>query len=198
MKLGSFTKAVLAVSVAICPAVISAETNPSTADEIEVYSAIVQNTLSRDSYWLIQAADQARIERTKDRGVDWANGIIQEEKLAGDEKTAAEDWVAKIYQPHLFTNQLSLPIKWRLVTERDFNSFPKRDPSGWWKVFHEKFPDVAGIISPSRVGLSKDRQTAFVHWTMSFGSEGGKSSYLVLKKQAGRWRVERTLRKIMA
>jgi hypothetical protein len=188
---------VLAGSVVLSLGARCAETNSPTADEIEVYSAILKNTQNSESRWLMQPENPAGIARTQNQVITYAK-IIDDEKLSGDEKAAAEDWVGKIYQPHLFTNQLSLPIKWQLVTEQDLKSLSNANAGGWWKSFHKKFPGTKGIITASRVGLSKDRQTAFLHWTTSFGELGAESSYLILKKREGRWRIEKRLRTIMA
>ena len=180
--------------VAFCPAAISTETNSATADEIDVYSTLLQ----KNETWLIQPQDPSHIARTKEQVLAYAKKLIGDEKLVGDEKEAAEDWVRKVYEPNLFTNKLSLPIKWQLVTEQDFASFPKEESRAWWDAFRKKYPGVKGIVTASRVGMSNDRQTAFLHWTTSVGPLGVESSYLVLKKRDGRWRVERMLQTIMA
>jgi hypothetical protein len=62
-----------------------------------------------------------------------------------------------------------------------------------WEAFHREFPDSAGWISFSRVGLSNDAGQAVVSVSSTRGSLDGSGHLVFLRKEAGVWRIKKTI-----
>jgi hypothetical protein len=63
------------------------------------------------------------------------------------------------------------------------------DPDAGWKSFHAQFPDSAGLMSLSRIGLSKDRRQALVFISVGSWSLAGYGAYYLLAREPTGWTI---------
>jgi hypothetical protein len=62
-----------------------------------------------------------------------------------------------------------------------------------WRNFYEAYPDAAGLVTVSRVGLSRDKTRALFYLGRVRGSLDGHGQLHLLEKEGGEW-VERRVR----
>lgn len=67
----------------------------------------------------------------------------------------------------------------------------ERDPRAYWATFFRLYPGSPGRIDVSRVGLSRDGQSALVLIEYGCGDLCGGTLYVLLQKEGTRWRVTR-------
>ena len=65
-------------------------------------------------------------------------------------------------------------------------------PHELWDAFHARFPGFLGWTHLSDVGFSKAGDQALVYVTTMEGPLDGSGHWLLLGREAGRWRVIRT------
>ncbi|MCY7378167.1 MAG: hypothetical protein LH467_02370 [Gemmatimonadaceae bacterium] len=65
-------------------------------------------------------------------------------------------------------------------------------PTSYWSAFYQRFPGSPGLIEMSRVGFGRDGSSALVLVEYGCGGRCGGTIYVLLARQAGRWRVIRT------
>jgi hypothetical protein len=93
---------------------------------------------------------------------------------------------------------VGVPIVW--FDKADWEALqPAVRPSGFmldtkWSAFHHRFPNSAGWMDLSGVGLSADGRQALVHVWSGSASLAGAGFFFLLEKRAGRWViVEKTM-----
>lgn len=67
----------------------------------------------------------------------------------------------------------------------------QRDPNDYWTAFFRRYPGSPGRIELSRVGFGRDGNSALVHVEFGCGGRCGSTLYVLLARQAGKWRVIR-------
>ena len=67
----------------------------------------------------------------------------------------------------------------------------QRDPNDYWTAFFHSYPGSPGRIELSRVGFGRDGNSALVHVEFGCGGRCGSTLYVLLARQAGKWRVIR-------
>lgn len=65
-------------------------------------------------------------------------------------------------------------------------------PDGWQR-FHLQFPNAAGLIRISRIGMDKNRTTAVLYFAHQEGYLSGGGTTLVLRKQNGKWTSDQSI-----
>lgn len=96
-------------------------------------------------------------------------------------------------------NEVRVPIRLsevdgrpvHLLTDSDLAELfrQERDVDSNWKSFYLRFPDAAGLIGLSRIGLSENGGQALVYLSFSFGSLAGHGALFLLERRSGRWRI---------
>lgn len=61
-----------------------------------------------------------------------------------------------------------------------------------WKSFYTKYPDAGGIMAFSRVGFNEKRDRALVYSTIGCGWLCGTGHYFLLKREPGKWILEKS------
>jgi hypothetical protein len=65
-------------------------------------------------------------------------------------------------------------------------------PDGWQR-FHLQFPNAAGLIRISRIGMDKNRTTAVLYFAHQEGYLSGGGTTLVLRKKDGKWTSDKSI-----
>jgi len=82
-----------------------------------------------------------------------------------------------------------------LVSDSDVRALRAEtsDPDAYWRAFHARFPETAGLTTTSGVGLSADRRQALVIVYHGCGGLCGHGHVVLLERGSdGQWRVHRT------
>jgi hypothetical protein len=67
----------------------------------------------------------------------------------------------------------------------------ERDPRSYWAAFYRLFPGTPGHIDVSRVGFSRDGNTALVLLEYGCGGRCGGTLYVLVHRVGGRWFISR-------
>jgi hypothetical protein len=65
-------------------------------------------------------------------------------------------------------------------------------PRSYWQAFYRRFPGSSGYIELSRVGFSRDGNTAMILIEYGCGALCGGTIYAVLERRSGKWHITRT------
>lgn len=65
-------------------------------------------------------------------------------------------------------------------------------PDGWQR-FHLHFPNAAGLIRISRIGMDKNRTTAVLYFAHQEDYLSGAGATLVLRKKDGKWTSDKSI-----
>jgi hypothetical protein len=60
---------------------------------------------------------------------------------------------------------------------------------GGWEAFHQKYPDVPGVMVASRPGINRDHDRAALYVGASCAKMCGGGALLFLSKESGEWKV---------
>ena len=111
--------------------------------------------------------------------------------LPGADSTAINDFAQRNLESHslryLSTLRLGIPIG--LVSRETLSSLPHGDPEKYWGEFYRRYPGSGGSISFSAIGYGPDGNLALLMVATGCGSLCGAGYNVVVKKDAGRWRV---------
>lgn len=89
---------------------------------------------------------------------------------------------------YALTPSFSPGREYRMLDQATFNAFFKRDGDGWEGV-DERHPGTLGIVEFSRAAIDAERGLALVYYAHGCGFLCGSGNLVVLRRDAGRWRV---------
>jgi hypothetical protein len=116
--------------------------------------------------------------------------------VQGSVPSAEPDTVISYVNKNKVASELllgELGFEYRLVSEKTVNQyFSDTGTATGWTGFYKTYPDSPGLLSVSRVGFNVRHDQALVYVAHSCGDLCGLGSYILLKKQADQWVIERT------
>lgn len=162
-------------------------------EELAVYEALLENKYIFEKTKLLVLQPQVYTGRSKEGMEAYKREIKQKLPEMSDE--VIEDFVRKVYLPHILNDQLKLKVKWVLLDKATLRSvFKLKEGQGiTWKQFYAEYPESSGSISLSRVGFDRSRTVAFVDVFHGYGEVGASADYYLLRKQNEKWIVEKNV-----
>lgn len=154
-------------------------------DEADVYEAVLKQMFGGDHAWrvLVVASQTGESMMYEHSGPDF-DGVGAD---------TFEDYREQNRSPKRFGRLQTLPAKLVLLDRREFSKMVRsRDGDGWTR-FEEKYPDSNGFIEFSAVGFGRTRSEALVYVSRNCGTACAAGWYVLLRRDAGGWRVEEQL-----
>jgi hypothetical protein len=95
----------------------------------------------------------------------------------------------RLRTPLRLTKIGGLPV--HIVTDEDVEQLfgPEDAPKLGWDEFAARFPNSAGLMRMSRIGLSEDGGQALVFVAVSRGPLDGHGSFYLLERRSGQWKL---------
>jgi hypothetical protein len=114
---------------------------------------------------------------------------------------ASDEVPAEMIRDHVEKNRESRPtwlelgrhVPVRLLSREEYHAIFTDGPDENWKRFYKRYPDATGIITISRVGLSRDKVLALFYMGVVRGPLNGEGQLNVVKKKGDEW-VEQPIR----
>jgi hypothetical protein len=103
------------------------------------------------------------------------------------------DFGAKNRRSRAVSPELTRLLPAQLMSREEGGAIFSEDADANWQHFYEAYPDSAGLLTISRVGLSRDRTRALFYLGQVRGSLDGHGQLHVLEKEGDEW-VERRVR----
>jgi hypothetical protein len=97
------------------------------------------------------------------------------------------DFGDKNRQSRMVWPELSQHLPARLLAGKDLMAISKGGPDDFWKRFYDKYPGAPGLLTVSRVGLSREKDRALFYVGLGSGSLAGHGQLHVLKKEGDLW-----------
>lgn len=154
-------------------------------EEAEVYEAVLRQMFGGNHAWrvLVVASETSESKMYGHSGPDFD----------GAGADTFEDYRAQNRVPKRFRQLQSLPAKLVLLERKEFSKIFRSSGDDAWSRFEEKYPDSNGFIEFSAVGFDRARDEALVYVSRSCGSACAAGWYVLLRRDAGGWRVENQL-----
>jgi hypothetical protein len=177
--------------------VLTAPLFPQVSPEVEkyaVYSALIKDMYVEDEIELLVIGQETGCqtpsdnEQVEEMRLDMEKHAI--ESLPELERATIADFRVRTKECHSLSQQLDIPIKYVLVTERELERlFPANEFDRAWSRFYSKYPKSSGIINFSNVGFNGDMNQAFVSTGRGCGGLCGAGYFVLLVKEQGVWKV---------
>ncbi|MGA8224586.1 MAG: hypothetical protein WB780_23275 [Candidatus Acidiferrales bacterium] len=160
-----------------------------TPDELDVYSATIQELLLKDH------GDPARVILRDRTSAGYPPGMATMKSTAENQKEVLEastletrdDFDRKNKAPCKLEPKIQPVERIRLLTQMDEQvSFPRG--SGSWKIFYANYPGATGFTLVSRIGFNSARDQALVYLGNSCELLCGHGYLVLLKKHNGKWK----------
>lgn len=162
----------------------AAASDDGLAEEYEVYGALIQSAY-HNALIIIEDTTANPVSRPFSPS-DAARFMRNYHPELGDEIWS--DFTTKNEKPSLLERRLTLSVKYVFISTQELQSIFS-DSSGW-DDFYAKYPGSQGVLTLSRVGFNKAKDTAVLYAANQFGGDGGEGNMVLLKKSAGRWTVQ--------
>jgi hypothetical protein len=154
-------------------------------DEADVYEAVLRQMFGGNHAWrvLVVASETGESRMYEHGGPDF-DGVGAD---------TFEDYRAQNRAPKRFGRLQSLPATLVLLDRGEFSKMFKTRGGDAWTRFEEKYPDSNGFIEFSAVGFDRTRDEALVYVSRNCGWSCAAGWYVLLRKDADGWRVEKQL-----
>lgn len=161
-----------------------------TPDELDVYSATIQELLLKDH------GDAARVILRDRTSAGYPPGMASMKSTAENEKEVMgastletrDDFDRKNKAPCKLEPKIQPLEKIQLLSHMDEQvSFPRG--SGSWKIFYANYPGATGFTLVSRIGFNSARDQALVYLGNSCELLCGHGYLVLLRKHDGKWKV---------
>jgi len=166
----------------VCPTV-SLENGNLTSDEMDIYSAIIEDFHKNAQIHIIQ---QTYEDPDSAADANYVFDIIESRSLTIDSVLVG------IYAKN---NTVSLNLLnnkgFNLIHKNEINCMFSVGCDEGWTTYYKKYKKSTGFIKFNRPGILND--TAIVDYGIYFDCLGAEGFFVVLKKTAGVWKVEQRL-----
>ena len=171
-------------------AATSATTAPqttATADEYDVYSALIQSV-----YIDAIQPKQIVIRHHRSPARHFSPRLAARAMKSfwpdlGDDILG--DFKAKNKTSSALERTFTLSVPYTLMSEQEVASIFSSTATGWDK-FYAKYPDAKGCLALSRVGFNQAKDTAVLYTEYRSGATAGEGDVVLMKKTDGRWTVQ--------
>lgn len=154
-------------------------------DDLAVYRAI----LSGPRY----SGSKIVVEEMSGRGGSIVYDMLNKEQVKGTSAMAIRNFKRWNLAPESlrWIGEISPRIEF-LSSEEEGQIFIGDMPGEGWSRFYQRYPGSGGLVSLSRIGFNDDHTEALVYVAHTCGSLCGSGEFVILKKDHGRWTIDRT------
>ncbi|HEX8138795.1 MAG TPA: hypothetical protein VF544_14605 [Pyrinomonadaceae bacterium] len=170
------------------------------AEEAAVYSALIEPIYVRNAGRPV-AAPEVVIQDQTTQGNYLLIGIAEYQSLEGmfealkrdfplADRATLDSFLAVNNQRHsMLRHPFLARTRSRLIGHEEVEGFYKTGPGSWWTGFYRKYPNASGFFTFSKVGFNPDMTQALVYRAFACNDTCGYSSYVLLVKEEGVWRI---------
>ena len=160
-------------------------------EEIAIYREIIrQGRGSAKTQILIHEESTGNTLQT----ISHAEQIKLMEELNSQEEMF-NDWKDKNNSRQIITKSLDLPIRYKILTRKDFDFiFKDNNLDATWHTFSKRYKNTDGFIRLSKPGFDAKREKSIVLVEYHCGPNCGTGRFLALKKDgSGNWETENSI-----
>jgi hypothetical protein len=84
-----------------------------------------------------------------------------------------------------------IAVRAAFLTADSLASLMQAGPMAYWRAIDERYPMSGGLITVSRPGVDRSASRAILYIGRGCGVRCGAWGYALLRKERGRWKVER-------
>jgi hypothetical protein len=161
-----------------------------TADEVDVYSATIQEVLLKDQDGTAKVILRERTSAGYPPGIASMKSTEDDEKdlLASINTETRADFDAQNKTSCILDPRIQPVERIQLLNARDERA-SLLGRVGGWKAFYKKYPGATGFTLLSRIGFDSAHDQALVYLGNSCGLLCGHGYLVVLRKHDGKWKV---------
>lgn len=174
-----------------------AETNLPYENEIErdeyyIYSLSIEHIYLRNllSHNKREVKTIVIISETSELNEYWRDKLIGDIEREGMQEELLEDWRKENWSTSLLQRKFDLSYEYKLVSKAELEEY---ESVNFFGEFYRRYPDSNGLISVSRIGFDKSKNTALIHLVHSYGILGARYDFIVLKRAEGVWNIVREI-----
>ncbi|MCK4748698.1 MAG: hypothetical protein KAT15_16710 [Bacteroidales bacterium] len=174
-----------------------AETNLPYESEIEreeyyIYSLSIEHIYLRNllSHNKREVKSIVIISETSELNEYWRDKLVGDIESVGMQEELLEDWRKENGSTSLLQRKFDLSYEYNLVSKAELERY---EGVNFFSEFYRRYPDSNGLISVSRIGFDKSKNTALIHVVHSYGILGARFNFIVLKRTEGVWNIERRI-----
>lgn len=163
-------------------------TTPLTAEDYEIYSAVIQSMFIDATHPAIVVIEESTTRANVGLfSLSDAVGAIEDQwPDLGDEALA--DFEATNQDSSALERGFTLSVDYSLISEQEIESI--FSAAGGWDDFYAKYPDSQGIFTLSRVGFNEAKDAAALYVANRMHGVGGGGQVVLMKKTADGWAVQ--------
>ena len=166
-------------------------------DEIEqkeysIYSLSIENIYMRNllSNHKSEIGSIVIISQTNELNEYWRDKLIDDIENENILEEAIEDWKKENESTRLLQRKFDLSYKYHLVTRTELDGY---EGDSFFREFYKRYPNSNGLISVSKIGFDKARNTALIHVIHSYGALGARYDFITLERTDSTWGIVRRI-----
>ena len=202
--IAALVAALLVLTAAGCGASVGTATSATSASTTSTTSAPTapQTTVTADEYDVYSALIQSvYIDPIQPKQIVIATVDTRQPTSFGEAAPAIKsfwpdlsddilgDFKAKNRSSSALERTFTLSVPYTLMSEQEVASIFSSSATGWDK-FYAKYPDAKGFLALSRVGFNQAKDTAVLYTEIRVALTAGEGDVVLMKKTDGRWTVE--------
>jgi hypothetical protein len=178
--------------ISAAPALSPVRVVCATADgdeEAAVYSTILNERFAKNPDKSVVVADRTF----------GAPGLAMEldreylkARLSPLSQATIESYKGRNKEPLHLKGFANAKVKYSLMTEGEWEELFEKDILSGWKSFRQRYADAAGVVRLSRVGFNPEGTQALVLLLYGCGEVCGEGTFILLTKEEGGWRIEKS------
>lgn len=130
------------------------------------------------------------ISQTDELDEYWRDKLVSDLENEGIQEEVVEAWRKENESTSLLQRKFDFKYEYHMVTRTELGEY---ESDHFFNEFYKRYPDSNGLISVSRIGYDKTRNTALIHVIHSFGTFGARYYFIVLQKSTGGWDIVRRI-----
>ena len=130
------------------------------------------------------------ISQTDELNEYWRDKFVDHLENESIQEEVIEAWRMENESTSLLQRKFDFEYKYHMVTRAELDEYQSES---FFSEFYKRYPDSNGLISVSRIGYDKTRNTALIHVIHSYGTLGANYYFIVLQKSTGGWDIVRRI-----
>ncbi len=161
-------------------------------DEYSIYSLSIEHVYMRNllSNHKSEIGSIVIISQTNELIKYWRDEFIDDIENEGIPENVIEDWRKENESTGFLKRKFNLSYEYDLVTRTELDEI---EDVNFFGEFYRRYPDSNGLISVSKIGFDKAKNTALIHVIHSYGTLGATYNFILLKRTDGAWSVVRRI-----
>jgi len=162
-----------------------------TPEEYAVYDAMIESIFLPSGYEMIVMVDHTAADISAGPASQQDVDYLRENMEPILEPETLADFVAMNDRSYLIENHFSLDVPVVLLDNEAMEEFFAAEDG--WERFYDQYPNSQGVITLSRVGFNTNNEQALVYVGNQADFLAGQGDYVLLTKEGGEWKIEKTV-----